>query len=170
MTQPSRGKQVALMWRSKRKMRREQRSMALNVVPMLDVMFNLLIFFLMTASFRSPEALLGARVPRSVGISAQATLPLVPIRVYLEPPTADGAIIIRVSSSVLADATNLSVIDGFQQLFGHLSRMKNQTGVTDQTPVIIAARDRAEWDQVVCAYNAAVRAQFKQVVFAQWKQ
>jgi biopolymer transport protein ExbD len=157
------------MWRAKRRSRRESRSLALNVVPMLDVMFNLLIFFLITASFRSPEALLGARVPRSVGVSAQASLPLVPIRIYLEPSTHDGAMVIRVSSAVLADATSLSIVDGFQQLFGHLSRMKNQPGVTDQTPVIIAARNQAEWDQVVGAYNAAVRAQFKQVVFAEWK-
>ena len=165
----STGRSIARLWRDKRRSRRRSTIGALNLAPMMDVMFNLLIFFLVATSFKLPEALLAVRVPQTAGIAQQAAVPLVPIRIYLEPATDGGGEVIRVSSAAYADATTLMIVEDFDQLYSHLERLSTQAGVTDQTPVVIAARDRTVWDQVVNAYNTAVRARYKQVVFAGWR-
>lgn len=162
------GKDIAELWRRKRHARRRITIGAVNLAPMMDMMFNLLVFFLVATSFKLPEALLAARVPRTTGLSEQVPVPLVPIKIYLEP-SAPGQTIIRVSSAVRADATTLTMVEDFQGLFEHLDQLRNRPGITDQTPVIIATRDRTPWDQVVDAYNAALRAQYRQIVFAAWK-
>ena len=77
---------------------------------------------------------------------------------------------IRVSPAVETDATALMIVENFQELYLLLEQLRDAPGITDQTPVIIAARDNTLWDQVVDAYNAAVRARFQRIVFAGWKQ
>jgi len=163
------GKDIAELWLAKRRTRRRTMGGTVNLAPMLDIMFNLLIFFLVATSFKLPEGLLSARVPRTTGLGGQASVPLVPIKIYLEPSQPGGQTIIRVSSALRADATTLTVVEDFHKLCLHLEEVAKKPGITDQTPVIIAARDRTPWDQVVNAYNAAVRAKFRQIVFAGWK-
>lgn len=160
---------IAKLWRAKRQARRRFTLGAVNLAPMMDIMFNLLVFFLVATSFKLPEALLAARVPRTTGLTQQAAVPLVPIKIYLEPAPADGQAIIRISTALHADATTLTLVDGFGPLHRLLTRLTDKAAITDQTPVIIAARDRTSWDQVVNAYNAAVRAEYEHVVFAGWK-
>ncbi len=132
-------------------------------------MFNLLIFFLVATSFKLPEALLTARVPKTTGIAASIAVPLVPITIYLQPSTGDQALIIRVSSSIRSDAASLTVLEDFIELADHLKSLKARGVVNESTPVVIAARNATPWDHVVDAYNASVVAQFKQIVFAGWE-
>lgn len=164
-------KDIVQLWSEKRRTRRRSVIGQVNLAPMLDVMFNLLMFFLVATSFRLPERLLAAQIPATTGIAAQAAaVPLVPIKIYLEP-AADGiSTMIRVSSALQTDVTTLTIVEDFNDLFLLLDQLRNRPGITDKTPLIIAARDRTSWDQVVNAYNAAVRARFVRVVFAGWKQ
>ena len=46
--------------------RMQSRRMQLRMVPMIDVVFLLLVFFLLTANFRSKEGFLPAELPRHV--------------------------------------------------------------------------------------------------------
>jgi len=160
---------IAKLWYAKRQARRRFTLGALNLAPMMDVMFNLLIFFLVTTSFTLPEALLTARMPRTTGLRQEARIPLVPIKIYLEPASPGTTSMIRVSSAVQTDATALVVVEDFGKLYHLLDALGKKTGISDETPVIIAARDATVWDRVVNAYNSAVRARYKQVVFAEWK-
>lgn len=151
--------------------RRAGYALILNLAPMMDVMFNLLIFFLVATSFKLPEGLLQAKLPRTSGISVSQTLavPVVPIKIFLEPADSPGGTVIRISSSLRTDAASLVLVQGFENLYGLLQGMTAKPGVTVDTPVIIAAKPRTAWDQVVNAYNASLRAKYKNVVFASWK-
>jgi biopolymer transport protein ExbD len=160
-------KKIAELWIRRRKSRRVF-SFTLNLTPMMDVMFNLLIFFIVTSAFTLPEGVLEARLPRTAGISASAAMavPVVPIRIYLEPASAGEVSVIRVSTSLKADAASLNLAKDFDDLYTLLESLKQRAGIGEATPVIIAAKPRVSWDQVVNAYNAAVRAKYKNVVFA----
>jgi len=165
------GKDIADLWREKRQARRRFAIGTVNLTPMLDMMFNLLIFFLVTHSFKLPEMLLAARMPKTTGLTrgAGTSIPLVPIKIYLEPAAPGRGAIIRVSTALRADATTLTIVEDFQQLYAHLDGLRETGAVTDQTPVIIAVRNETVWDQVVNCYNSVLRAEFKQIVFAGWE-
>jgi biopolymer transport protein ExbD len=153
---------------NRRRRSRRVFSFSLNLTPMMDVMFNLLVFFIVTSSFTLPEGSLEARLPRSVGVSASAAMavPVVPIRIYLEASTTGEVQVIRVSTSLKSDAASLNLTKDFEDLYQLLGDLKKRPGIGDSTPVIIAAKPDVSWDQVVNAYNAAIRAKYKNVVFA----
>jgi biopolymer transport protein ExbD len=159
-------KSVTEIYKSKRRTRRRF-SFTLNMTPMMDVMFNLLVFFIVTASFTMPEGLLEAKLPRSTGIAAQTlAIPLVPIKIFLEPSGSEKLSLIRVSTSLHPDAASLTLVQNFDQLFSLLEEMKSRPGITEKTPVIIAAKPEVTWNEVVEAYNVSIRARYKNVVFA----
>ncbi|NLE28284.1 MAG: biopolymer transporter ExbD [Phycisphaerae bacterium] len=159
-------KKIAERWTCRRKSRRVF-SWSLNLTPMMDVMFNLLIFFIVTASFTLPEGVLEARLPRTIGVSSEArAVPVVPIRIYLEPASGGQVSVIRVSTSLKGDASSLNLAKDFEDLYRLLMSLKDRPGIDENTPVIIAAKPEVVWDQVVNAYNAAIRAKYKSVVFA----
>src|SRR5262245_7270131 len=59
---------------------------AINVVPMVDVIFCLCVFFMCSFRFRGIEGKLDAWLPKTLGIGGPATRPLVDeIRVVLSP-------------------------------------------------------------------------------------
>jgi biopolymer transport protein ExbD len=160
------GKTIAEIQAAKRRTRRRF-SFTLNMTPMMDVMFNLLVFFIVTASFTTPEGLLEAKLPRSTGIAAQAmAVPVVPIKIFLEPSGSEDSPLIRVSTSLHPDAASLRLVQSFDQLYSLLNEMQSRPGINEKTPVIIAAKPAVTWNQVVSAYNASIRARYKNVVFA----
>jgi len=118
-----------------------------------------------------PEGLLESRLPQTQGISADpaVAVPVVPVKVFLEPATVRGTTLIRVSSSFRADAASLMLVRNYEELYGLLKEMSHRPGITTDTPLVIAARPSTAWDQVVNAYNAALRARYKNIVFAGWK-
>jgi len=161
---------IAQLWQRKRQARRSVSIGAVNLAPMMDVMFNLLIFFLVATSFQLPEGLLAARLPKTMGLSnEQAIVPVVPIKIFLETgETNKGNVLIRVSSSMRTDAASLIILEDFNQLYTLLEGLREKPGIDENTPVIIASKDNVCWETVVDAYNAAVRARFKHVVFAEY--
>jgi biopolymer transport protein ExbD len=61
--------------------RREPRA---NMTPMIDVTFQILIFFMCTMHFRTLDQKLAARLPRDVGQRAESAQPLERIRVRVD--------------------------------------------------------------------------------------
>lgn len=160
-------KNIAELMNRRRRSRRVF-SFSLNLTPMMDVMFNLLVFFIVTSSFTLPEGALEARLPRTLGVSASTAMrvPMVPIRIYLEGDRDGKVQVIRVSTSLKTDAAALNLAKDFEDLYQLLGELKKRPGHSEGTPVIIAAKPEVAWDQVVSAYNAAVRAKYKNIVFA----
>jgi len=136
-------------------------SIAINLAPMIDVTFLLLIFFLVTTTFERAEGLLASRMPDQ-GEGPQVALPLDPIVVRLTSAGPDGRdVTIRIDN--VASAT----IESFGALKDALLALHDEPGFDRDTPVVIVAGDDVLWDHVVGCWNAALRARCRHVAFGE---
>ena len=138
--------------------RRPGAGMSLHLAPMIDVTFLLLIFFLLSTTFRRPEGILGANLPRESGPPSVA-LPISPV-------------VVRLTSTGPAPGDYAIQIDNFEAqpvTFGELTQflvdIRRNEGFDDETPVVIVASVDTLWEPVVDCWNAAVRAACKNISF-----
>jgi biopolymer transport protein ExbD len=139
----------------------------LNIVPMLDVCFNLLIFFIATAHFAAGEGVLPADLPAGVGGKSSANAPKPPeqpLNIILGALGGeDVSIQIEGMTSPPANFAEL-----FTVLKGLQSGPSNPNGIyAPDNPVIIKPDGAVPWGHVVNAFNAAIRAKYTNVNFAQ---
>jgi len=142
--------------RKKRRLRHTP--LTLNLAPMIDVTFLLLIFFSVTTTFKRAEGYLSARLPRDAGAPSVA-LPVSPIVVRVQQVgMGPGDYRIKLDQFLNTPAT-----------FGELTRLlidiKGNPGFDNNTPVVIAAEADVAWDHVVNCYNAALRAGYTNIAF-----
>ena len=134
--------------------------MTVNLAPMIDVTFLLLIFFSVTATFQRAEGYLAAKLPKDAG-AVSVPSPITPIVVRIEQfGMGMGDYRIRVDHFLNAPAT-------FGELAKFLSDVQGNPGFGKQTPVVIAAEADVAWNHVVNCWNAAVRAGCKNISFGQ---
>lgn len=142
--------------------RRHDGGMALNLTPMIDVVFLLLFFFLVVTRFGTREGTLPADLPRKTG-GASVEIPRTPIRVRFlaEEPGADTC---RVTIDKLHDAP-LPI----EELLPELRRIQAEApGFDDpETPIHLFAREGIRWDHVVNAYNAGLAARYERIYFVE---
>ncbi len=144
-----------------RRMRRRKLplAMALNLAPMIDITFLLLIFFLVTTTFKRAEGVLAAKMPEDSGVSGPA-LPISPIIVRIrQPEPSSGHYVIQIDNAVRQPLT-------FDELAQFLVNFQANPGFDRQTPVVIYPEVDVKWDYVVNGWNAAVRAQCANITFA----
>ncbi|MEX2673593.1 MAG: biopolymer transporter ExbD [Phycisphaeraceae bacterium] len=137
----------------------------INLTPMLDVCFLLLIFFVLTASFALGEGILPADLPRGESAAeSDEKPPAQPIEITLR--SLGGG---DVSIELVGDP---SPPGDFHELYIKMRSM--QATVDDQSapfnaddPVIIHADSTVRWAHLVNAFNAAFRARYANINFAQ---
>ncbi len=129
------------------------------LTPMIDVTFLLLLYFLLTTTFRQQEGQIPGSLPEKGGISAGAVVELKPIRVTLLPVGEDRMNCIYEMSGHMVSMGSAS------QLYEALITRQKALG-SDEVPVIIQPRASVRWRHVVEAFNQAVRARFKNIGFA----
>ncbi len=135
--------------------------MSLNLTPMIDVVFNLLLFFLVLSRFEPREGMLPARLPSDAAAAPATELPRTPVRVRLAADPASPA-----DCRVTIDRFNESPMP-FRALGPALRRIRLQEpGFDHLTPVHLIADDDVAWDHVVNAYNAALAAEYERIFFA----
>jgi len=133
-------------------------SFAVNIAPMIDVTFLLLIFFLVTTTFERAEGLLKSEMPHE-GEGMSVALPLTPIVVRLDVASeAEGGVYMRVDRVP-------TVPEDFEDLTTILRQMQDHPGFDQDTPVVIVSDDAVRWDYVVETWNAAVRAGCTHIAF-----
>jgi biopolymer transport protein ExbD len=148
-----------------RKRTTERGVRVLNLTAMLDVCFQLLIFFILTANFAIDEGMLPADLPQGVPDKPTAVV---------EPPP--DPLVIRLS--MIGDrcaiwARGRSFTDGdFEKLFDLLNGSRydpvnNPGGIYEaDNPIVIKPDGGVEWGYVVAAFNAVLGAQYTDVSFA----
>ena len=149
------------MPRAKRRRRRGGEVMSLNLVAMIDIVFLLLIFFMLQMRFHQPEGLLPNKLPKGQGVLAGMEVPISPLRVVVRqigPGPADYQI--RIARMPPPNPQT------FGDLAARLKGIQSVEGYSDDTPVVIVPDGHVVWDHVVNAYNAAVRAAYKNIHFA----
>lgn len=132
----------------------------MNLAPMIDVTFLLLIFFLVTTTFERAEGVFASNLPRDTGAPAVA-LPISPIVVRLsQTGPAHDDFAIRLDKLSNQPAT-------FGALTDLLRELQAEPGFDNETPVVIVAQNDVRWDHVVGCWNAALRAGCKRIAFAE---
>ena len=134
----------------------------LRMIPLIDVMFLLLIFFMLTTNFRSREGFLPAVLPQPVR-SGPAT-PREPLNVLLESG-GDGGCLVRVGTAAIALPARNGRAD-FAPLRERLGAILTQDGRHTQDPIKLIPAARTKWDHVVRTYDALWQAGMENIIFA----
>ncbi|MGB2822671.1 MAG: biopolymer transporter ExbD [Phycisphaerae bacterium] len=131
------------------------------MTPMIDVTFQLLLFFLLTCEFRESEGNIPGTLPAKGNIvqDVQQTPPPEPITIQIRA-SADRA-------SATYEMTGVPImITSAQELFQLLKQRQDQLG-SDEVPIVILPNEDVPWEFVVEAFNQAVRARYRKIGFAQ---
>lgn len=126
----------------------------LKLTSMIDVVFLLLIFFVVTASFQIDEGSLLATMP---GDSGHQGPPPPPVLVELNS-SDDG-----VTYSLRVDGV---VVDGATDLSAYMNHRVKTGQIAADDLVKITPQGEVRWQHVLNAYNACVSAELSQVAFA----
>ena len=135
--------------------------MDLNLTSMIDVVFQLLLYFIITASFTEGEGVITANFPTGSGGAPDPLKLEQPIKIIVSSKGQTGYRI-GVDKSPTDPST-------FGDLHKMLEGMQEANGgfFKDDNPVIIQPSADVRWQHVVNAFNAAIRARFKNIAFAQ---
>jgi len=128
------------------------------LTPMIDVTFQLIIFFLIAFQLREREGLIPSSLPRQgVGVVKEDSLTR-PVYLRVSPQGQEGEHVLY-----QIEMTNFMSSDP-EELYQALVSKKQ--GASEKLPVVIRADGDARWQYVVEAFNAAVRAKLRNVAFA----
>ena len=149
-------------YESPRKSREKQRGrtvMQPPLTPMIDVVFQLLLFFLLACQFRQQEGLIPANLPDIKGPQISTPLKVMPVRVSViaTGPDSQGALF-RIEETDLQWSSAVG-------LYGYLKDLAGKED-PERVPVIIRPTGYVRWGHVVNAFNQAVLARFKRIAFA----
>ncbi len=137
---------------------REKARIGVPMTAMIDVTFQLLIYFILTTTFRQAEGQIPGTLPKA-GSSGAATVEKLqtPIKITVHP---DGPNNTEVQFEVEGFTHKFKTA---QELYEVLAQ-RAQTG-GKETPVIINARRDVRWRYVVEVFNQVVANEFKNIAF-----
>lgn len=139
--------------------------MTLNLTSMIDVIFQLLIYFVVTVSFAAGEGIIAASLPGQGQGAATAELPKTPLNINV---ISRG----QYSYQLRIDGISQTPAD-FKQLAQLLEQLQNdpQRGragaYPPDNPIMIKPDTAVRWQHVVDAFNAALSARYSNISFAQ---
>jgi len=134
----------------------EEGEFGLQIAPMLDILFVLLLFFMVSAGANEKEQELGVKVPGTGPGKADGTK-MTPIVIRID---ADGTVFFNDTPS---GAPNDDLL---MDLRGMLQRMTGAySNPEDQDPVIISPSARTRHTRIVSVLDAASYAQVKKLSF-----
>lgn len=141
-----------------RKKRKESNpaSMQPPLTPMIDVTFQLLLFFVLTLTFREAEGLIPGTLP---GPDAETPPSVIqPVHVIVKPVSLIGF-------EFEIKGEHFAIKSG-EELYLKLAGKMKACGSEDM-PLIIEPHGNVLWEHVVNVFNQAVRAKIKNIGFAQ---
>ena len=134
-------------------------TMEVKMTPMIDVVFLLLIFFVWTSSFETPEfdlpSALAEPPPGGSEARTDASPPIeifdeIVVRLFIQ----DAVLLIQLNGQDIPDTESLQ------------SQLKQILALGVQPPVIIDPSDQVTMDRAVAVYDVARRAGADRVLFA----
>jgi biopolymer transport protein ExbD len=155
----------------------------INMTPMIDCVFQLLIFFMLGCRFRTSEEHIKAFLPKNRGLGTKgvASIHLQEVRVKLlwvelnslkETKEPDrGRVALKVKDKYFKWVTNKygETLPDYEELYKLIleqQRVFVPRGIYQSQPVIIDARPLVPFKHVVQALNACVRAKITDITFA----
>ncbi|MEM7577399.1 MAG: biopolymer transporter ExbD [Planctomycetota bacterium] len=149
-----------------KKSRRPGQVGQLNLTSMIDVIFLLLIYFVVTSNFRIDEGVLTATLPQGTGQPQVSTeLPPQKLEVLLTAGTVDDTqVAIQLGSQAFTSFNDLR-LDLASKLYDPQAGQLGGLYEADN-PIIIQPGTNVRWQHVVDAFNACVSAKYTNVSFA----
>jgi len=150
----------------------------LDLSPLIDVVFNLLIFFICAARFRTAEGAIQSYLPKTEGPHASsAKVEINDVRILLAwhdaagRPThgPGGRAVLKVSGETIGSASELALgpdSPAWPRLHALLEELKAAHAGPSPLPVVIDVRPEVPHQLAVSALNEVVRAGLKEVRFA----
>ncbi|MCZ6601472.1 MAG: biopolymer transporter ExbD [Planctomycetota bacterium] len=157
----------------------------LAITPMIDVVFLLLVFFLLASRFKVAEGELKPYLPKDRGAGSHIPpIDLYEVRLKLlwhddqNRPTTDrkaGHVVLKISNDIYPGKTIMDPVTGrletfpdWEALYQDLLDFKQVYRGTSPKglPVIIDARRSVPWKHVVSALDQCIRADLKNITFA----
>lgn len=135
------------------------------LMPMIDVTFQLLLFFLVACQFRQDEGQIPGSLPdTSEGIRHKEVVKLRELKIVLRTVDFDEQTHLPVAAYFVGG--DKVGIHNPETLFTRLRAHQESLGGSKLIPVIIEPRGNVPWQYVLEAYNQTVRAKFKSIGFA----
>jgi len=146
----------------------------LNLTSMIDVIFQLLIYFVVTANFMIDEGVLTAKLPQGQGSPAALDeLPPEKITIRLTSDPVDNSLV-RIERGSHDKPLRYA---SFGELTRDLAEARYDpdagqlNGIYEpDNPIIIEPVGTVRWQHVVNAFNAAIAAKYTNVSFAEAKK
>ena len=121
---------------------------------MIDVTFQLLLFFILTMQFRQAEGQIPADLPRLEGRQSAVVTPLEPVTIRLRSANGDG-VEIEISGYDL-------VIEDWQGLYLAMKQLRRDFG-SGEAPVVIRPDANLPWAHALNALRQAQRGGFENI-------
>ena len=144
------------------------------LMPLIDVMFTLMLFFLVASTIRQNEGLIAGTLPDMGGREDKPSdIPTVDVPIlirslggggarYMFPNTSNHVYFDDIPGAGGSDANGPA-----NGVFRTLEEIRDQLKLTpDSTNIVISPAQDVPWECVVDVYNQAVRAKFKKIGFA----
>ena len=137
------------------------------MTPMIDVTFNLLIFFILTPSFDQTEGYLTTNLPKSSGPNPGPQVTEVRLKVELFDVSQDGQYVDGAKNEFCSITFNETQNLGanFDALRAALEE-KRAAGLAATTPILISPTMACRHKWVVRAFDAAVAARYTNIQFS----
>lgn len=137
----------------------EPARVGLRMTPMIDVVFLLLLFFLLSSNFRSQEGFLPAELPRQV--TRGQAMEIEPLVIHLQTlPNGTCQVSISGQPTLILNPAN------FQALAPYLQDILTRQGRHAEDPIKLAPSARTKWDHVVKTYDALWQLNLHHIIFA----
>lgn len=144
--------------------RPQSKRLEISMAPMIDVVFLLLVFFLLTANFRSKEGFLPVNLPRQAAGNT-VFIDFEPLILFLDSQS-DGTCIAQFGQGqTLHIAPTQGVID-FALLGERLEKILIDQGRGPDDPIKLMPTRQTKWDHIVKAYDVLWRQNLHNVIFA----
>ena len=129
-----------------------------NMTPMIDVVFQLLIFFILAGKFRVPEGRLNAELPCEAPCPHPETVVEEDARITIRNlPAGDADVLVQWGEKHYRGAHLLAQPDGV---------LKGLRAGRPGLGIVIDAEGSVKFDWIIRALNAAVRAGYEKISFA----
>lgn len=141
--------------------RRRNPAMGLRMTAMIDVIFLLLTFFVLTARFQQPESHLNVTLPKPAVGTAQS-MAKEPLSIRLETANSQCSVILPQAETIWLVPDTLSA--NLADLQGRLKAIFPSYDIAGQG-VELHCGDAVQWDYVVKVYDVLYRAGAMKITF-----
>ncbi len=141
---------------------RRKRRFGLRMTPMIDVIFLLLTFFVLTAKFRTPEQFLPIHLA-TADAAVEHFGPIEPLTISISG--ADEGCLIDIGGLASVQVEGERYADGLVDFAGKLAEVLSIQKRTASDPIELRCGEHVKWDQLVKIYNVLQAAGISDITF-----